>query len=63
MSPLRSLLLRAAASTRLRRLVEAGTRIVQLGYADEGGDADEIVDAAQAEIYAVSERRAASVIV
>lgn len=44
----------------LRRLVTAGTRIVQLGYADEGGDADEIVDAAQAEIYAVSERRAAT---
>ena len=42
----------------LRRLVSAGTRIVQLGYADAGGDVDEIVDQAQAEIYAVSERRA-----
>lgn len=41
----------------LRRLVEAGTRIVQLGYATEGGDVDEIVNTAQAEIYAVSERR------
>ena len=41
----------------LRRLVEAGTRIVQLGYAVEGGDVDEIVNTAQAEIYAVSERR------
>ena len=35
----------------LRRLVEAGTRIVQLGYATEGGDVDEIVNTAQAEIY------------
>lgn len=42
----------------LRRLVESGTRIVQLGYADAGGDVDQIVDQAQAEIYAVSERRA-----
>ena len=42
----------------LRRLVEAGTRIVQLGYATEGGDVDEIVNNAQAEVYAVTERRA-----
>ncbi|MCD4557860.1 replicative DNA helicase [Schaalia sp. lx-100] len=41
----------------LRRLVSAGTRVVQLGYADAGGDVDEIVDRAQAEIYAVAERR------
>jgi replicative DNA helicase len=41
----------------LRRLVEAGTRIVQLGYATEGGDVDDIVNNAQAEIYAVTERR------
>jgi replicative DNA helicase len=41
----------------LRRLVEAGTRIVQLGYATDGGDVDEIVNNAQAEVYAVSERR------
>ncbi|MDO5049036.1 MAG: replicative DNA helicase [Actinomycetaceae bacterium] len=41
----------------LRRLVQAGTRIVQLGYAEAGGDVDDIVDAAQSEIYAVSERR------
>ncbi|MFZ5851104.1 MAG: replicative DNA helicase [Actinomycetota bacterium] len=40
----------------LRRLVEAGTRIVQLGYA-AGGDVDDIVDRAQAEVYAVTERR------
>jgi replicative DNA helicase len=44
----------------LRRLVEAGTRIVQLGYgaaAGQGGDVDEVVDRAQAEIYDVTERR------
>jgi replicative DNA helicase len=40
----------------LRRLVEAGTRIVQFGYAGEA-DADELVDRAQAEVYAVTERR------
>ncbi len=42
----------------LRRLVEAGTRVVQYGYAGaEGADVDEIVDRAQAEIYDVTERR------
>jgi replicative DNA helicase len=40
----------------LRRLVEVGTRIVQLGYAGDG-DADELVDRAQAEIYGVTEHR------
>jgi replicative DNA helicase len=40
----------------LRRLVEAGTRIVQFGYAGEA-EADELVDRAQAEVYAVTERR------
>ena len=40
----------------LRRLVEAGTRIVQLGYSGDG-DADEIVDRAEAEVYGVTERR------
>jgi replicative DNA helicase len=42
----------------LRRLVEAGTRIVQFGYAGDG-DADELVDRAQAEVYAVTDRRIA----
>lgn len=42
----------------LRRLVAAGTRVVQLGYADAGGDVDEIVDQAQAEVFAVAEKRA-----
>jgi replicative DNA helicase len=40
----------------LRRLVEVGTRIVQLGYAGDG-DADDLVDLAQAEVYAVTDRR------
>jgi replicative DNA helicase len=43
----------------LRRLVEAGTRITQLGYTGEG-EVDEIVNSAQAEVYAVTEERAAS---
>lgn len=41
----------------LRRLVDAGTRIVQLGYATDGGDVDDLVNSAQAEVYAVTERR------
>ncbi|KUI05538.1 replicative DNA helicase [Mycolicibacterium acapulense] len=44
----------------LRRLVEAGTRVVQYGYAGaEGADVNEIVDRAQSEIYDVTERRTA----
>ncbi|QRY62230.1 replicative DNA helicase [Gordonia sp. PDNC005] len=44
----------------LRRLVEAGTRIVQYGYAGDGGqDVAEVVDRAQAEVYEVTERRTA----
>jgi replicative DNA helicase len=39
----------------LRRLVEAGTRIVQIGYG--GGDVEEVVNAAQAEVFAVADRR------
>ncbi|MSV86420.1 MAG: replicative DNA helicase, partial [Actinobacteria bacterium] len=41
----------------MRRLVEAGTKIVQLGYSAEG-DVDDSVDQAQAEVYSVTERRA-----
>jgi replicative DNA helicase len=41
----------------LRRLVEAGTRIVQLGYGGNGGEVDDIVDRAQQSIYEVTERR------
>ncbi len=41
----------------LRRLVEAGTKIVQMGYAQGGGDVEDIVNAAQAEVYAVADKR------
>jgi replicative DNA helicase len=42
----------------LRRLVEAGTRVVQYGYAGaEGSDVAEVVDRAQAEVYDVADRR------
>ncbi len=44
----------------LRRLVEAGTRIVQLGYGSASGtglDVDEVVDRAQQAVYDVTERR------
>ena len=42
----------------LRRLVEAGTRIVQLGYGAAGsGGVDDTVDRAQQAIYDVTERR------
>lgn len=44
----------------LRRLVEAGTRIVQLGYgagAGAGRDVDDVVDMAQQAIYDVTEKR------
>ena len=40
----------------LRRLVEAGTRIAQLGYTQEG-QVDQIVDRAQAEVYDVTSDR------
>src|ERR1041384_395975 len=41
----------------LRRLVEAGTRIVQLGYhGDQGAEVNDVVDRAQAAIYEVTER-------
>ncbi|GAA0272617.1 replicative DNA helicase [Cryptosporangium japonicum] len=44
----------------LRRLVEAGTRIVQLGYgsaAGAGREVDDVVDMAQQAIYDVTEKR------
>jgi replicative DNA helicase len=40
----------------LRRLVGAGTRIVQMGYSGEGV-VDDVVDAAQQEVYNVTDRR------
>jgi replicative DNA helicase len=39
-----------------RRLVEAGMRVTQLGY-NESADAEDAVDRAQAEVFAVTERR------
>src|SRR5262249_21184082 len=44
----------------LRRLIEAGTRIVQLGYGAAGGggrDTDDLVDLAQQTVYDVTEKR------
>jgi replicative DNA helicase len=42
----------------LRRLVAAGTRVVQYGYAGaDGADVNEVVDRAQAEIYDVTGQR------
>ena len=47
-----------AEKSLLRRLVEAGTRVVQYGYAGaDGADVADIVDRAQAEMYDVTERR------
>jgi replicative DNA helicase len=40
----------------LRRLVEAGTRIVQFGYTGDA-EADDLVDRAQAEVYAITDKR------
>lgn len=40
----------------LRKLVDAGTRIVQIGYAGEG-QVDDIVDEAQAEVYKITDKR------
>lgn len=45
----------------LRRLIEAGTRIVQMGQgaaAGQGRDVDDIVDLAQQAVYDITERRA-----
>ena len=41
----------------LRRLVDVGTKIAQLGYGGQG-QVDDVVDRAQAEVYGVTERRA-----
>ena len=41
----------------LRRLVDAGTRVVQLGYeGTEGGEVDVVVDMAQQEVLAIAQR-------
>ncbi len=41
----------------LRKLVEAGTRIANMGYDASGAEVDDVVDSAQAEIFSVTERR------
>lgn len=41
----------------LRGMVSAGTRIVQLGYAEQGGDVDALLDSAQAEVMAIADKR------
>lgn len=40
----------------LRRLIEASTKVIQLSYSGEG-EVDEVVNLAQAEMYAATERR------
>ncbi|MGF1645719.1 MAG: replicative DNA helicase [Kineosporiaceae bacterium] len=41
----------------LRRLVEAGTRIATMGYAADGGEVEDLVNRAQAEVYGVGASR------
>jgi replicative DNA helicase len=41
----------------LRSLVEAGTRIVQLGYTTDGADVEGLINLAQSEVFAISEQR------
>ena len=40
-----------------RRVIEAGTRCVQMGYESDTEDADEIIDRAQAEVFGLSADR------
>ncbi|MDD7465283.1 MAG: replicative DNA helicase [Actinomycetaceae bacterium] len=40
---------------KLRALVEAGTKIVQLGYNTDGGDVNSLMETAQEEMFAVAE--------
>jgi replicative DNA helicase len=40
----------------LRRLIDAGTRITQLGFSTDGEEVPELVNRAQAEVFAVTER-------
>ena len=43
----------------LRKLIAAGTRIQQLGYAEAGGEVTELINLAQAEMYAVTDQKTA----
>ena len=48
----------ATAGKGLNRLVDAGTRVVQLGYeGTEGAEVESLVDRAQQEIFAVANQR------
>ena len=40
----------------MRGLVQAGTRITQLGYSTDAGDIDDLVTLAEAEVYSVAHR-------
>lgn len=42
----------------LRELVKAGIRVTQLGYTTDGTEVDELVNAAQAEVFSLTENRA-----
>lgn len=44
----------------LRRLVETGTRIAQLGYNTDGGDVAELLNTAQSEVYAMTDSKMAT---
>lgn len=41
----------------LRRLVETGTRIAQLGYTTDGGDVTELLNMAQSEVYSMTDSK------
>lgn len=41
----------------LRTLVETGTRIAQLGYTTEGADVEGLINMAQSEVYAITDKR------
>ena len=41
--------------SQLRALVEAGTRIVQLGYSTDGAEVDQLINMAQSEVYAMTD--------
>lgn len=40
----------------LRSLVEAGTRIAQLGYSTDGAEVEQLIDMAQAEVYSITDK-------
>lgn len=44
----------------LRRLVETGTRIAQLGYTTDGGDVTELLNLAQSEVYKMTDSKMAT---